>query len=186
MKNASSDLQAQKLKQACRDNAIRAYEDALIRGLCAEGAFELAMQAIMDTPVATTSSSSTRSRTGVIFIKRIYDPALPEDGLRVLVDRLWPRGIAKADASWEHWAKDLAPSTELRQWFHQHPERWTAFAKKYRAELADRHDEMRQLLAQAGGRPMTLLYAASDRDHNHARVLRSELQDLERKEQEHE
>ncbi|WP_366555050.1 DUF488 domain-containing protein [Aquibaculum sediminis] len=106
-----------------------------------------------------------------IHIKRVYDPAADDDGLRVLVDRLWPRGLSKERAAVDHWAKDLAPSSELRRWFHRNPEAWDAFVAAYRGELSGRDDDLRALNRRAGQRPITLLYAARDRERNHARVL---------------
>ncbi len=110
-----------------------------------------------------------------IKTKRIYDPPAEDDGFRVLIDRLWPRGVRKDAAGIDHWAKDLAPSTELRQWFNHDPSRFDAFADRYRAELADRRGLIDELLAAARGRDMTLLYAAKDTVHNHAPVLRAYL-----------
>lgn len=182
-KKALSDSQASQLKQACRDHALQAYEDARLRGLCAEGAFELAMQAILDTPMDCAPSNPHQA--GEIFTKRLYDPPSSEDGLRVLVDRLWPRGIAKADATWQRWAKELAPSTALRKWFHQAPDQWPAFVQKYRAELQGLDDEMRDLLKFAKGRRMTLLYASASREHHHAQILQAALLALDQKGPQH-
>jgi uncharacterized protein YeaO (DUF488 family) len=108
-------------------------------------------------------------------IKRIYDPIQPTDGTRVLVDRLWPRGVKKAEAHLDAWMKDVAPSTELRVWFGHIPARFDEFRRRYEAELADnsRVGELRKLGRAA---PVTLLYAAQDPEVNHALVLRSVLQ----------
>lgn len=106
-----------------------------------------------------------------IHLKRVYDPAADDDGLRVLVDRLWPRGMRKERAAVDHWAKELAPSSELRRWFHRNPEAWDAFVAAYRAELSGRDDDLRALQRRADQRPITLLYAARDRERNHAWVL---------------
>lgn len=113
-----------------------------------------------------------------ISIKRLYDPPAPEDGLRVLVDRLWPRGISREKAEIHHWAKEIAPSTELRKWFHHDPERWNGFQDRYRAELEDRAEMLRELVAMDGDRPLTLLYSAKDRTHNQAVVLKEMLERL--------
>ncbi len=102
--------------------------------------------------------------------KRIYDPPAPDDGLRVLVDRLWPRGVSKAEARLDLWQKDVAPSTELRKWFDHRPDRWAEFERRYRLELQDA-PAMRDLVALAEKGPMTLLYGARDREHNEAVVL---------------
>lgn len=118
-----------------------------------------------------------------VRIKRVYEPADPADGTRVLVDRLWPRGIAKADARLDLWAKGVAPSAELRSAWHadpdaHSPERFAAFAEDYRAELAsgaakEALDELAEL-ARTSER-LTLLYGARDEEANHAAVLRDAL-----------
>jgi uncharacterized protein YeaO (DUF488 family) len=107
--------------------------------------------------------------------KRIYEEPESEDGTRVLVDRLWPRGVSKEGAALDRWAKDVAPSDELRNWFDHDPERWDEFKQRYRDELTDRDvvDELREL---ADDGTVTLLYAATDRDHNNAVVLRDVLE----------
>jgi uncharacterized protein YeaO (DUF488 family) len=114
-----------------------------------------------------------------LVIKRIYEPVASTDGFRVLVDRLWPRGLSKEDAAVDHWAKALAPSTELRRWFGHRPERWEEFANRYltvlesdeaQAELA----ALRKLLREGKA---TLLYAARDEDQNNAVVLRDFLKE---------
>lgn len=107
-----------------------------------------------------------------IRLKRIYAPAAPEDGTRVLVDRLWPRGIRKADAAIDRWDKEVAPSPALRTWFAHDPARWEEFRRRYGAELAERPAEVSELLALARAGPVTLLYGARDLEHNHALVLR--------------
>lgn len=111
-------------------------------------------------------------------IKRIYEPAEPSDGLRVLVDRIWPRGISKARAQIDSWAKDLAPSTDLRKWFDHAPARWAEFRRKYRAELRERSDDLKRLTG-AGDRPVTLLYSARDVEHNQAVVLKELLDEID-------
>ncbi|MCH8686572.1 DUF488 domain-containing protein [Pedomonas mirosovicensis] len=116
-----------------------------------------------------------------IRTKRIYDPATPDDGCRILIDRLWPRGLKKQEAAIDHWAKSIAPSTELRQWLHADPGRWPDFPARYRDELRLREDELRQLLERGGDGPLTLLYSAKDRDHNHALVLKEVLEELQRR-----
>lgn len=108
--------------------------------------------------------------------KRIYDPPKKSDGYRVLIDRLWPRGIKKDAARLDAWRKDLAPSTELRQWFDHDPAKFEAFAKRFAAELAGRPGAIEGLLADAGGKTITLLYAAKDTEHNHAVLLRDMLE----------
>lgn len=105
-------------------------------------------------------------------VKRVYEAPSDDDGLRVLVDRLWPRGLAKADAHVDRWFKEVAPSSELRRWFGHDPARFDEFAQRYRAEL----EEGQALAELAGladdGRSVTLLYGARDEVHNHAVVLR--------------
>jgi uncharacterized protein YeaO (DUF488 family) len=105
-----------------------------------------------------------------VRLKRAYEPAAPDDGVRVLVDRLWPRGLRKADAAIDRWMKDIAPSTELRRWFGHDPERWPAFHRRYSQELLQQAvavDELRELAR--GGR-VTLVFAAHDEAHNDAGV----------------
>jgi uncharacterized protein YeaO (DUF488 family) len=105
-----------------------------------------------------------------VRIKRIYEPKEAEDGLRILVDRLWPRGLTKARAALDLWLKDAAPSTDLRIWFGHRPDRWEAFRERYLYELRT-SPAMAQLRALARENRVTLLYAASDQDHNEAVVL---------------
>jgi uncharacterized protein YeaO (DUF488 family) len=108
-----------------------------------------------------------------VQIKRIYEPTDPADGYRVLVDRLWPRGISKERAAVDAWARELAPSTQLRRWFHHDRKRWTEFRMRYREELRERAAEELEALRQRATRQVvTLLYAAKDKQINHARVLR--------------
>ena len=106
-----------------------------------------------------------------IRVKRIYDPPDTRDGARVLVDRLWPRGVRKDEAKLTLWLKDIAPSDDLRRWFGHDPARFAEFSWRYRAELRGTREAMRRLkdLAKAG--PLTLLYGAHDEEHNNARVL---------------
>jgi len=111
-------------------------------------------------------------RTPRISVTRAYDIDKDGGGHRVLVDRLWPRGISKKSLPIDEWAKDVAPTTELRQWFHHDPERWTEFKKRYRKELAENTDAMKKLLGVAAKKHVTLIYGARDEEHNHAIVLR--------------
>lgn len=107
----------------------------------------------------------------VVVIKRIYDEAHGGDGYRVLVDRLWPRGVSKDDAALDEWCKDVAPSPELRKWFDHREDRFEEFAERYRGEL-DGSPELERLRELATRRrPLTLLYAAKDARINHAVVL---------------
>ena len=107
-------------------------------------------------------------------IKRIYEPAKPSDGIRVLVDRLWPRGVKKATAHLDHWMKDVAPSPRLRLWFGHRPERFAEFGKRYKKEL-NGNPELAELRKLGRGALVTLLYGARDPQVNHALVLQSVL-----------
>lgn len=107
-----------------------------------------------------------------VKLKRAYEPPSAEDGARILVDRLWPRGVKKADAAIDEWMKDLAPSTELRKWFAHDPARWEAFGRKYRAELTTHRAELDRLRDMARKGRVTLIYSAHDEEHNDAAVLR--------------
>jgi uncharacterized protein YeaO (DUF488 family) len=110
---------------------------------------------------------------GHVKLKRAYEPPDRADGTRVLVDRLWPRGVSKDKAAVDLWLKDLAPSTELRKWFGHDPERWPEFRKRYAAEVRQHpevYDQLRELARQG---PVTLVYSAHDEIHNDAVVLRS-------------
>jgi uncharacterized protein YeaO (DUF488 family) len=108
----------------------------------------------------------------MIKIKRVYEKPAKEDGWRVLVDRLWPRGMKKETAHLDVWMKDVAPSNALRKWFGHKPERWSEFQKKYRAELAKNKEMVAELkkMAREHG-TMTLLFGAKDEEHNEAVVL---------------
>ncbi|ULQ61116.1 DUF488 domain-containing protein [Brucepastera parasyntrophica] len=110
-------------------------------------------------------------------IKRVYDTESPDDGYRVLVDRLWPRGVKKENLHYDLWAKDLAPSPELREWFHEDPEnRWDSFTERYTGELSS-SQSVKDFIRTAGShKVITLLYAAKDSDHNHAGILKTYLE----------
>jgi uncharacterized protein YeaO (DUF488 family) len=110
-----------------------------------------------------------------IRLKRAYLPATAADGTRILVDRLWPRGVRKSAAAIDLWIKDVAPSTALRKWFAHDPERWPGFRRRYAAELRDHRDELAELRALARRKRVTLIFAAHDERHNHAVVLRRAL-----------
>jgi uncharacterized protein YeaO (DUF488 family) len=104
-------------------------------------------------------------------IKRVYEPRARGDGKRVLVDRVWPRGISKDKLSDALWLKDVAPSTALRKWFDHRPERWQKFCDRYAAELDRKGDAVETLRALSARGPVTLLYSARDVEHNQARAL---------------
>jgi len=105
-------------------------------------------------------------------LKRACLPPAPADGRRVLVDRLWPRGLRKADAAIDLWLKEAAPSVELRRWFGHAPGRWNEFRRRYEIELEKKSDLLRDLARIAREGELTLIYAARDELHNHALVLR--------------
>jgi uncharacterized protein YeaO (DUF488 family) len=104
-------------------------------------------------------------------MKRAYDPAEPRDGYRVLVDRLWPRGVSKERARLDEWARELAPSAELRTWFGHDPERFAEFERRYRAELTAHEEKLDELRCRAREGTLTLVYGARDEEHNDAVVL---------------
>lgn len=112
----------------------------------------------------------------MITIKRAYEKAEKSDGRRVLVDRLWPRGVSKAKLKLDAWEKELAPSTELRKWFGHDPARWNEFKKRYKAELRAHKDELKALAGSA--KRVTLIYGAKDTEHNEAVVLQDVLEKL--------
>lgn len=110
----------------------------------------------------------------MIRLKRVYEPPSQEDGLRILVDRLWPRALKRDAAKIDLWLKDIAPGTALRQWFGHDPERWTEFERRYRRELAERPEAVAALRALVkANKRLTLLFAAKDSDHNNAVALKN-------------
>lgn len=116
-----------------------------------------------------------------IQVKRVYEKPGRADGTRVLVDRLWPRGVSKNRAALDAWLRDLAPSDGLRQWFHAHPEAWVGFRKRYIKELSqpEAHEALDELYRLAGRRKrMTLLFASKDEQHNNAVVLKDLLEGM--------
>jgi uncharacterized protein YeaO (DUF488 family) len=104
-------------------------------------------------------------------VKRAYDPAKAEDGYRILVDRIWPRGVTRERARLDEWAAELAPSTELRTWFGHDPLRFGEFQRRYTEELASQEGKLRELRARAREGTLTLVYGARDTEHNDAVVL---------------
>jgi uncharacterized protein YeaO (DUF488 family) len=110
-----------------------------------------------------------------IQVKRIYEPADPHDGFRVLVDRIWPRGMTKEHARADLWLKEAAPSTALRKWFCHDPAKWEELKRRYAGELDARPEVVAKLLEEASRRRVTLLYSARDEAHNQAVVLREYL-----------
>ncbi len=110
-----------------------------------------------------------------ISLKRAYEPASADDGVRILVERLWPRGLTKADAALDHWAKDVAPTSELRTWFGHRPERWQEFQTRYRLELNENRSAVSSLWERCRGQPVTFIFAAKDVSRNGAIVLKDYL-----------
>ena len=114
-----------------------------------------------------------------VKLKRIYDDPSGDDGYRVLVDRLWPRGISKENAKLDEWDKEIAPSSELRKWFDHKEERFDEFAHRYREELKDKNETLDKLREKAKHKTLCLLYAAKDAKYNQAVVLRDVLSEGE-------
>jgi uncharacterized protein YeaO (DUF488 family) len=106
-----------------------------------------------------------------VRLKRAYEPAAATDGSRVLIDRIWPRGVSREEAHLDEWARELAPSGELRRWFSHDPDRFAEFRRRYRAELAAQEAKLRELRRRARQGTLTLVYAARDTEHNDAVVL---------------
>jgi uncharacterized protein YeaO (DUF488 family) len=121
----------------------------------------------MGTPIAAAN----------VKLKRAYAPAAAQDGLRILVDRLWPRGVSKAEAALDQWDKEIAPSPALRKWFGHDPDSWAVFRHRYAAELVEHDGPLQRLRALARRQTITLVYAAHDEAHTHAIVLRDVLLD---------
>lgn len=107
----------------------------------------------------------------MIRVKRVYDPPEPADGCRILVDRIWPRGLSRERAAVDLWLRDAAPSDALRKWYAHEPARWPEFKRRYRRELEDRPAALEEIRARAREGTVTLLYAASDRERNNAVAL---------------
>ena len=121
--------------------------------------------------------ASTISGT-TIRLKRVYEPAAPDDGIRILVERLWPRGLTKEEAAIDHWAKEVAPSPELRRWFAHRPELWLEFQIRYQGELAANLAEIKQLKSLCADKRITFVFAARDQDLISARILRDFLLEM--------
>jgi uncharacterized protein YeaO (DUF488 family) len=112
-----------------------------------------------------------------IAIKHAYDDPAKSDGVRVLVGRIWPRGVSKDAAAIDEWYKDIAPSNELRQWFGHDPDKWTEFQKRFRAELNANKEALKPLIENAcKAKKLTLVYAARDTEHNNAVVIKAYLE----------
>jgi uncharacterized protein YeaO (DUF488 family) len=121
---------------------------------------------------ASASAEPERQAVGIaVRLKRVYEPPEPSDGYRVLIDRLWPRGVSKEQAHLDQWVRDLAPSSELRRWFGHDPAKFDEFRRRYRTELAAQEEKLRDLRSRARRGTLTLVYAARDTEHNDAVVL---------------
>jgi uncharacterized protein YeaO (DUF488 family) len=118
----------------------------------------------------------TRQSRATIKLKRAYEEPSAQDGTRILVDRLWPRGLRKQDARIDHWLKEIAPSAELRKWFGHDVARWSDFRQRYTAELRRHPEQLEELRRLAHRGTVTLVYAARDEEHNDAVVLREVLE----------
>jgi uncharacterized protein YeaO (DUF488 family) len=116
----------------------------------------------------------------MILLKRVYEKPSRRDGLRILVDRLWPRGLTKERAAVDLWLKDVGPSTELRKWFGHDPAKWKEFQARYRKELKGKKDELRLLKQKSRDHTVTLVYGARDEEHNEALVLKQILDGRQR------
>ncbi len=110
---------------------------------------------------------------GKILVKRVYEPAAKSDGFRLLVDRLWPRGLSKENAHIDLWLREIGPSTALRKWFNHDPARWAEFQRRYYAELKEKATLLATIKKHAKTQPVTLLYSAKDEQHNQAVALRN-------------
>ncbi len=126
--------------------------------------------------VQQAAKTRRKPRTTRIGIKRVYEPASAKDGMRILVDRLWPRGMSKASLKYDAWPRDLAPSNELRKWYSHDPKRFAEFRRRYRGELHAHRAELAGLRAKVKGRTVTLLTATREVDLSHATVLRQILE----------
>ena len=116
----------------------------------------------------------------MIKLKRVYEAPAPSDGVRILVERLWPRGIKKQSLEFDEWLKDVAPSTELRRWFGHDPARWKGFRDRYRAELtrSGQIDALKELTRLSRRKTVTLVYSAADETHNQAVALKAFLDEI--------
>ena len=123
---------------------------------------------------------AARRKSAAIRIKRVYEEASADDGVRILIDRLWPRGLSKAKLRYDVWPRDLAPSNELRKWYGHDPKRAAEFRRRYRGELAAHRDELAALRAKLQGRTVTLLTATHAIELSHAAVMREVLSEKKR------
>jgi uncharacterized protein YeaO (DUF488 family) len=130
----------------------------------------------MKTPTRSAPTARPKRRASAIAIKRAYDKPNAQDGIRILIDRLWPRGMSKAKLKIDAWPRELTPSTDLRKWYGHEPARFAEFRRRYRAELAEHASELEALRETVKGRAVTLLTATREVDLSHAAVMREILQ----------
>src|SRR4051794_16825853 len=126
----------------------------------------------------TTHAEHRQPEASDVRAKRVYDEADPGDGYRVLIDHVWPRGISRERAHLDEWARELAPSDELRKWFDHVPARFAEFRARYREELAAHREQVEELRRRAREGPLTIVYAARDTEHNNAVVLAELIRDV--------
>ena len=124
----------------------------------------------------SSQATKAESRNMNIRIKRVYEQPDSSDGVRILVDRLWPRGLTKEKAAVDLWLKEIAPSTELRKWFGHDPDKWKSFRGRYETEIRHNDDLVKVLKGKAKRRTVTLVYGARDEEHNEALVLKQFLE----------
>jgi uncharacterized protein YeaO (DUF488 family) len=129
----------------------------------------------MKGPSRSARTSRPKRRASSIAIKRAYDKPSLQDGVRILIDRLWPRGVSKAKLKVDVWPRELTPSTDLRKWYGHEPSRFAEFRGRYRAELAEHKDQLDALRAMVRGRTATLITATREVDLSHAVVMREML-----------
>jgi uncharacterized protein YeaO (DUF488 family) len=129
------------------------------------------------------ADTATQGALQMVQLKRVYEKPSRKDGIRVLVDRLWPRGLTKERAAVKLWLKDVAPSTELRKWFGHDPAKWKQFQLRYRKELGDKKEALDLLRQKAEEHTVTLVYGARDEEHNEAQVLKRILEGHRRKDE---
>jgi uncharacterized protein YeaO (DUF488 family) len=127
-----------------------------------------------------TSERRISSRSTSIALKRVYEAPAKGDGIRILVDRLWPRGVSKEKARLDLWLRDIAPSDDLRGWFAHDPKRWSEFKRRYRAELKGRSAELQPIRDALRKGNVTFLFAAHDEEHNNAAALKETIERRER------
>lgn len=113
----------------------------------------------------------------MLKLKRVYDDVSQQDGKRILVDGIWPRGVKKEDLEHDEWYKDIAPSTDLRKWFNHDSDKWEEFKKKYKKELKDQNELVDQIKRDSDGHNVTLLYAAKDTELNQAAVIKEYIEE---------